>query len=108
VFESRGDVPGLLAGQAQQAVVDVFEVGAHHGHKVAAVDVELHSQLPRLTDAGHQIRRRDQRFGRHDVGEDRRAAQARTFDDGDLRSEGGCDHGGFVSAGATSQDCDPG
>ena len=108
VFQAGRDVPGLLAGEAQQAVVDVLEVRAHDRHEVAAVDVELHSQLPRLADAGHQVRRRDQGLGRHDVGQHGRAAQAGAFDDGDLRPQRGSDHGGFVSARATSEDCDPG
>ena len=71
----------------EQAVVDVLEVRAHRGGKVAAVDVELDAQLPRLADAGHQVRRRDQGFGRHDVGQHRGAAKAGALDDGDLRAQ---------------------
>ncbi len=108
VFQPGGDVLGLLPGKAKQAVVDVLQVRAHDRDEVAAVDVELDAQLPRLPDAGHQVRRRDQCLGGNDVGEHCGAAQARTFDDGDLRPQRGSDHGGFVSARATSEDCDPG
>ncbi|MCY1232418.1 hypothetical protein D9M72_449080 [compost metagenome] len=106
VFQAGADVLGLLPRQAEQAVVDVLQVRAHHGGEIAAVDVELHSQLPRLADAGHQVRRRDQGFGRYDVGEHRRAAQARPLNDGDLRPQRGGHHGGFVAAGPSAEYCD--
>ena len=77
VFQAGPDVLGLLPGQAQQAVVDVLEVRAHGRGEVAAVDVELNAQLAGLAHAGHQVRRRDQGLGRHDVGQHRRAAEAR-------------------------------
>jgi hypothetical protein len=87
LLQSGPDVVGLLPCQAQQAVVDVFEVRAHDWGEFAAVDVELDAQLAGLAHAGHQVRRRDQGLGRHDVGQHRGAAEAGAFDDGDLRTE---------------------
>jgi hypothetical protein len=108
VFQAGLDVAGLLACEAQQAVIYVLEIGAHHRHEVAPVDVELHAQVPRLTDARHQVRRRDQRLGRHDVGQHGGSAEAGALDDGDLGPQGGGNHGGFVPAGASAENCDSG
>ncbi|MCY1370230.1 hypothetical protein D9M69_573140 [compost metagenome] len=108
VFQARLDIAGLLTCEAEQAVIDVLEIGAHHWHEVAAVDVELHAQVPRLTDAGHQVRRRDQRLGRHDVGQHGGSAEAGALDDGDLGPQGGGNHGGFVPARASAENCDSG
>ncbi len=108
VLQSGPDVLGLLPRQAEQAVVDVLQVRAHHRREIAAVDVELHAQLPRLADAGHQVRRRDQGLGRYDVGEHRGTAEAGAFDDGDLRPQGRGHHGGFIATGPSAKNCDAG
>ncbi len=68
-------------------VIDVLEVRAHRRGAVAAVDVELDAELTGLADPGHQVRRRNQGLGRNDVGQHRGAAEARTFNDGDLRAQ---------------------
>ena len=86
----------------------MLEVRTNRGRAVATVDVEPDPQLSGLTDARHQVRRRDQRLGGDDVREYRRSAEPGTFDDGHRRAKRGGYHSGFITARTSAKDCDAG
>ena len=109
VFQALAGCPRTAAGPGRsRRSLMCLRSARIVGRAVAAVDVELDAQLAGLADAGHQVRRRDQGLGRHDVGQHRGSAEPRALDDGDLRPQRGGDHGGFVAAGPSAENCDAG
>ena len=105
----RLHVFGLLAGQAHQSLVDGREVDgdlrAYRSPGITAKE-KLHSEVGGLADGVRCLGCGDEGFGRHHVGEHRRAANPDTLDDGDLGSHLRSGERRFVAPGAAPDDSD--
>ncbi len=108
--ELRLHVLALLAREAQQAGVDRREVHGDLGADGASGLVageELHAEVGGLADRVRRLGGRDEGLGRHDVGEHGRSADALALDEGHVGAELGSGEGGFVTAWASPEYCDP-
>ena len=97
---------GLLPRESEEPFVDGGEVDGDLGTDGLAglpAGEELHTEVGGLADGVGRLGRRDERLRRNDVGDDRRAADADPFDQGDVRAELGSRERRFIPAGTTSE-----
>src|SRR5690606_32641097 len=100
---------GLLTCEGEKPLVDGGEVDGDlrlERLAVAALRIELHTEITGLRDGYSSVSCRDEALGGYDIGEHCRAADTHALHEGHLGAELGSGERCFISAGTATEDGD--